>query len=243
MDDITINAIIQARIGSTRLPGKVLIEIEGIPILEHIINRLNVIKNINKVIVATSSMPENDVIEAFCKEKAIACVRGSEENVLERFGLVAAEYLADIYIRATGDNPIIDVNLIEDMLTFFRRKQLTYTGYRGFPLGSGVEVFSNTALMDCLKNANLPYELEHVTPYMYQRMKDRKVEYFLSQTNDSKIRMTIDTEDDLTFAKELFKRLFKNNPYFGVSDVKSLLRQEPELIKINQNIHQKVLGE
>ena len=238
-----INAVIQARMGSSRLPGKVLMEIEGTAILEHIFRRLGSVNEIDRIIVATSTKEEDDDIEAFCRSRGTACIRGSEENVLSRFGLAASEYPADIYIRATGDNPMIDVRLIEDTLAFFEANDLTYTCYRDYPIGSGVEVFTHRALEEALKHAELPYELEHVTPYMYQSMPDRKVEYFVSKTNDSGIRMTIDTEQDLQFAEEMFRRLYKSNPYFGIAEIKRLLEDEPGLGSINSNVHQKTLGE
>ena len=238
-----VNAIIQARMGSTRLPGKVLIKIEDIPILEHIINRLRSVKRIDIIIVATSEESEDDAIEAFCKAKNVVCIRGSESNVLDRFGLVAKKFPSDIYIRATGDNPMIDIALIEKMLDFFIENELTYSCYKGFPLGSGVEIFTNISLREALLFADKPFELEHVTPYMYQRMVNRKVLYYTSSTNDSDIRMTIDTENDLLFAKKVFEKLYNTNPFFGISEIKRLLSDNPDLKKINYNIHQKILGE
>lgn len=243
MKNKTVNAVIQARMGSTRLPGKVLMEIEGVPILEHIINRLKSVRTINKIVVATSIKPDDDAIEYFCNSQGIPCVRGSEDNVLERFGLAAMQFSADAYIRATGDNPMIDVRLIEGMLDFFDKNGLTYTCYKGFPIGSGVEIFTHEALDHSLKEAVKPFELEHVTPFMYQRMQNRNVAYYCSDSDDSKIRMTIDTESDLAFAKALFFRLYNEKPFFGVNEVKNLLIQEPDLISINMNVHQKILGE
>ncbi len=241
--DKKVNAIIQARMGSTRLPGKVLMKIEDISILEHIVRRLKAVNGVNKEIIATSTKQDDNAIVEFCKDGGIPCVRGSEENVLERFGLVAKKYPADIYIRATGDNPMIDIKLIEDMLVFFLERNLTYTCYKKYPLGSGVEIFTHEALCEALKKADKSYELEHVTPYMYQRMNGGKVEYYTSDVDDSKIRMTIDTENDMQFAKEMFKRLYKNNQFFGVSEIKEVLKQEPLLKTINSSVHQKTLKE
>lgn len=238
-----INAVIQARMGSTRLPGKVLLEIEGIPILEHIIHRLNSISGIDKIIIATSDKEDDDAIFEFCKSRDIPCVRGSEENVLERFGIVAGLYPAEVYIRATGDNPMIDVGLIKDMLHFFDDNNLTYTCYKNYPIGSGVEIFTSEALAETIKKADKPYELEHVTPYMYQRMNERRVQYFESPTDDSMIRMTVDTEEDLVFAKEIFKRLYHHNPVFGISEIKKLMEHDSSLKSINSDVHQKKLGE
>ena len=241
--DKNINAIVQARMGSTRLPGKVLIKIEEIPILEHIIRRLRVVNGIDNVIIATSIKQDDDAIVEFCNDNNVPCVRGSEENVLERFGLVAKQFPADIYIRATGDNPMIDIKLIKKMLAFFIEKKLVYTCYKKFPLGSGVEVFTCSALSEALEKAKLPFELEHVTPYMYQKMSKGKIDYYESINDDSKIRMTVDTENDLKFAREMFKRLYKKNPFFGIDDIKRVLKKEPALKEINIDVHQKKLGE
>ena len=239
----TINAVIQARMGSSRLPGKILMKLEGTPILEHIVRRLNQVKNINTIIVATSDKATDDEVENFCMSIGVPCVRGSEENVLQRFGKVSELFPADIYIRATSDNPMIDIDLISNMISYFKNKQLTYTCYKNYPIGSGVEIFSNHSLKEALNNANKDYEYEHVTPYMYQTMKDRKVEYYTSEKDDSGIRMTIDTQNDLRFAQEVFKRLYPDNHFFGIEDIKTLLVTEPDLIKINKDIHQKRLGE
>ena len=243
MGNLKINAIIQARMGSTRLPGKVLMEIEGIPILEHIVKRLKAIAGVGEVIIATSAKEDDDAVDVFCTKNRIPCVRGSEENVLERFAKVAKEYPADIYIRATGDNPIIDVKLISEMIKFFIEKDLTYTSYSNYPIGSGVEIFSDRALAEAVKYATKPHELEHVTPYMYQTMRGRRVIYFESSTDDSKIRVTVDTEKDMQFVRELFKRLYNDNQFFGIKEIKDILEKEPLLKTINSDVHQKKLGE
>lgn len=243
MENKKIVAIIQARMGSTRLPGKVLINIEGKPILEHIIDRLHVVDDVDEVVVATSVKHEDDAIVEFCKNKNIHYIRGSEENVLERFGIASKEYPADIYIRATGDNPMIDVTLISNMLSFFKDRHLSYSCYKKYPIGSGVEMFTREALCETLSSANESYELEHVTPYMYQKMKDRNIEFYTSDIDESSIRMTIDTESDLTFAREIYRRLYNENNYFGITEIKYLLEKEPSLATINSNVHQKKLGE
>ena len=243
MEEKKINAIIQARIGSTRLPGKILIRLEGVPILEHAVRRLRAVHGIDQVIIATSLEPADDAVEEFCRERNISCVRGSEENVLERFCMAAERYPADTYIRATADNPMIDVSLIDRMLEFYFGKSLTYTCYKNYPIGSGVEIFSAKALREAWEHADKPYELEHVTPYMYQRMPEGKVEYYFSPSDDSKIRMTVDTEQDLQFAKEMFRRLYHNDPFFGISEIKEVLAKEPQLKQINEGVHQKKLGE
>lgn len=242
MNKERVVAIIQARMGSTRLPGKVLINIEKKPILEHIVDRLNAVDCIDKVVVATSVKYEDDAIVEFCREKNICYVRGSEENVLERFGMVSERYPADIYIRATGDNPMVDITLIKNMLEFFKEKKLSYSSYKKYPIGSGVEIFSSEALFKTLQNASKPYEFEHVTPYMYEQMNEG-IEYYVSNIDESAIRMTVDTESDLRFTKEVFKRLYENNNFFGISEIKALLVKEPSLGSINSSVHQKELGE
>jgi len=243
MENKVVNAVIQARMGSTRLPGKVLMDIDGVSVLEHIIKRLRAVKGIGNVIVATSNKADDDAIADFCNINNVPLVRGSEDNVLDRFGLASRRFPADAYIRATGDNPMIDIELIENMLAFFWAKELTYTCYRNYPIGSGVEIFTHAALSEALEKADRPFELEHVTPYMYQSMGNGRVEYYVSSVDDSRLRMTIDTESDLIFAREIFKRLYKEKPFFGISDVKRLLADEPALVKINSDVHQKALGE
>lgn len=237
------NAIIQARMGSTRLPGKTMMNLEGIPILEHVIRRLNRVSEIDIIIVATSTKDDDDIIEQYCNSRNIPCVRGSEDNVLGRFGIASTRYPADVYVRATADNPMIDIRLVEKMLSFFYQEELTYTCYKKYPIGSGVEIFSSESLLQALNKADRKYELEHVTPYMYERMDNRNVRYYTSIEDDSNIRLTIDTERDFLFAKELFTRLYEFNPYFGICEIKELLSRNMHLMTINADVHQKTISE
>lgn len=238
-----INAIIQARMGSTRLPGKVLMKIEDIPILGHIIYRLSTIDYIDKVIVATSDSSSDDDLEKYCTENAIPFIRGSEDNVLERFYLASIRFPADDYIRATGDNPMIDTGLIKSMIDYYQEHSLSYTMYKNFPVGSGVEIFSHWALVEAYRNADKEFEKEHVTPYMYQRMNSGKVDYYVSPKDRTRIRMTVDTVEDLAFAKAVFEYLYRDNKLFGINEIEKLLQNNPELQKINNEVHQKILGE
>lgn len=155
-------AILQARMGSLRLPGKVLKEICGQPILWHIIERVKQAKKIDEIIVATTEEKEDDPIEDYVKSMGIRCFRGSAENVLDRFFHAAVFYHAEIIVRLTADNPLVDPQILDQLIYYFDGCGFSYASTSGYPLGLGAEVFSFGALDEAYVKANKAYEKEHV---------------------------------------------------------------------------------
>ncbi|MGK9476879.1 cytidylyltransferase domain-containing protein [Melioribacter sp. OK-6-Me] len=243
-------AIVQARIGSTRLPGKIFKELEGKPILWHVINRLSHSKKIKNIIVATTDLPEDDATEEFCENNKIDCFRGSSEDVLSRYYQAAIDYEVDTIVRVTSDCPVIDPAVIDKMISkyFLLNKNgmvdyLSNTIKRTFPRGLDAEIFSFTALAEAFRCANEKYEREHVTPYIYQHPDIFKIVNYENNQDYSFHRWTVDTAEDYELIKQIYKNLYKPNKLFYFEDILKLFEEKPELIKINQKVKQKSLGE
>jgi spore coat polysaccharide biosynthesis protein SpsF len=247
---MNIAAIIQARFGSTRLPGKIIRLISGKPILWHVWNRLTHSKMINDVIIATTTNSEDDQIENFCVENNIHFNRGSAEDVLSRYYETAKKFNVDIIIRITSDCPVIDPEILDDMINFFKAENCKYkldylsnTLERTFPRGLDVEIFSFEALQKTFSEAKEIYEREHVTPYIYMHPECFTLKNFYNDKDYSFHRWTVDTNDDLELIKEIYISLYNGNNIFLVKDILKLFDIRPELIKINQTVKQKNLGE
>jgi len=234
-------AILQARMSSTRLPGKVLMELCGQPLLYHIIKRVEQTKELDKIIVATSEKKEDDPIASYANSIGIGCFRGSEENVLSRFFLAASMYQADIIVRLTGDNPLVDPKVLETLLTYFKGCGFPYASCVGYPLGLGAEVFTFEALADAYAHAEKEYEREHVTPYMYR--DPEKTGKLAARKDLSSLRFTVDTPEDFKFVKCVYDALYHGSHDFYLNDILDLLEKNPNLIAINENVRQKRLGE
>lgn len=192
--------IIQARLGSTRLPGKVLMKIGNKTLLEHIIYRLSFLKNKKiKIVVATSEREKDSRIAAFCRKKGVSCFRGSEENVLERYYLCAQKYGFEEIVRLTADNPFVDVEEIERLIEYRREQGADYAkSYDGLPYGVGAEVFTFKALEKDYKESSQPHHFEHVNEYMLENPQLFKtVDLPIPQEKRRPdIRLTVDTEED-----------------------------------------------
>ena len=232
-------AIIQARMTSTRLPGKIIKTLGGKPSLINIIERISRAENLNKIIVATSDNTSDNIVEELCVQNNINCFRGSLENVLERFYMCAKFYNADVIIRFTGDNPLIDPQIINDALSYFNASDLDYLSYKKrLPLGMSVEIFSFKALEKSYLEAKDSECLEHVTPYMIKNTSIFKTFKFEDEHNEdnSDLRFTMDTIEDYEFIKKIYDFFASNN--FSYEDVINLLKIHPEWTAINRNVKQ-----
>ncbi|MEW6195424.1 MAG: glycosyltransferase family protein [Bacteroidota bacterium] len=245
-----INAIVQARFGSTRLPGKIFKDLSGKPVLWHVVNRLSYSKLCNKIIVATTTEPEDDQTENFCVANNIPYYRGSSDNVLSRYYETAKVFGAEIVIRITSDCPLIDPvildKMIDDFLASNRTEKLDYLSnsiVRTFPRGLDVEIFSFETLNKTYMQAVLPYELEHVTPYIYQHPELFKLKNFAHDKELSAHRWTVDTPEDYELIKNIYDKLYVPGKIFLLDDILKLFDKNPGLIKINQSIKQKNLGD
>lgn len=233
--------IIQARMNSERLPGKVLKPIDGIPMIGILIERLK--QSGIPIILATSTNTDNDVLVDFVINYGVSVFRGSEDNVLERYYLAAKTVNADPIIRLTGDNPLLEGKLVKEVLNFYLKQNnsKTYlsTGLsKTYPLGISIEIFSFELLEEANFNANHPGELEHVTPYMHQNKPGNiNIIPYRGKMDRYNYRLTVDTKEDLELHKILIEKYRADK--MSIDDIISILDIHPELQKINNWIHQK----
>ena len=233
-----IGCIIQARVGSNRLPKKILKNLDKkYNVLDYVINQLKFSKKIDKIIIATTLSKDDDVIVNFAKKNNYNYFRGSENNVLDRFYQCAKKFGIDDIIRITSDNPLIDPNIIDMIINEYKNKEydfVTNTLDRTFPYGTEVEVFSFESLEKAWKNAKKPSEREHVTPFIRNPKNKfilKNIEY---QENISYLRYTIDRIEDLKLVKEIIKNS-STRPIL-IQDVIKLYKNKPEIFEINKNI-------
>lgn len=229
-------AIIQARMGSTRLQGKILKKICGKEILLHIVDRIKECKLIDKIVIATTEKSSDDEVEAFCKRNNIEYFRGSEDNVLERFFKCADKHNADIIVRVTADDPLKDPKVIDKGLSIFLDNKYDYVSNTikpTYPEGIDIEIFSFQALIKAFNEASLESEKEHVTPYIWKNAEKFNVYNFENNVDLSYMRWTLDTEDDFNFINKIYQELYQDNKMFYMQDVIDLLNLKPELMEIN----------
>jgi len=236
-------AIIQARMSSKRLPGKVLKDVHGKSVLQMVVERAQLARKLSKVVVATSTDPSDDPIEAACLALGVSCFRGNLHDVLARFGEAATQYPADAYLRITADCPLLDPELIDALAEAFEKERVDYASnqtseLRTFPIGLDVEVFTSSLLFEAANNAKLAYQREHVTPYMYDGTADA-TRYHLTSSNpeSGNMRWTLDTPEDLEFIRSVVGLMGNDSRKW--KDVLACVKSHPEIAEINRSIHQK----
>lgn len=240
-----IVAIVQARMGSTRLPGKVLKEVNDKPLLAYQIERMKKAYLIDELVIATTPNGNEEIID-LCNKLSVDYFIGSEQDVLERYYEAAIKFSADIVVRITSDCPLIDPKIIDSVIQMYLDGEHDYvsnTQLRTFPRGMDTEVFSMKILEEAFINASLDYEREHVTPYFYLNPTKFNIGHYVSDEDHSQLRLTVDTEEDFELISILIDDLYSVNPNFDLSTILEKLIKEPELIKINAHIEQKKLGE
>lgn len=191
--------IIQARMGSTRLPGKILKVIHDRTLLEHIIDRLKELKEEAVIVIATSTFPGDDAVEQFCQEKGIECFRGSESNVLSRYYECAKKYGFSDIVRLTADNPFVDVEEVDRLIAYHKECGNEFTeSFSQLPIGVGAEIFSFAALKEDMEKSSMPHHFEHVDEYILENMEKFKTGTL--QVPEEKhfpdVRLTVDTKED-----------------------------------------------
>ena len=234
---MNINCIIQARMGSERLPGKVLFDlIDGKKSIEFLIDQLES-SNLEQKIVAIPDDNSDDILFDFLNNLKISCYRGSTFDVLDRYYTCAKKFSFKNIMRITGDNPLIDPEIVNDAIEEYCDSNcdyLTNSIDRTFPNGTEVEIFSFDALEIAWKFAKKKSEREHVTPYFYNNPDKFKIHYFKQQQDQSKFRYTIDMKEDYALVIEILSRI-KTRP-IKTSDIIEILTNEPELLKLNSDI-------
>ncbi len=234
-------AIVQARMGSTRLPQKIMTNLCGKPMLWHIVKRVERSEFVNDVVIATSKEQADDAVEELAKKNKILLWRGSHDNVLKRFYDCATHYEADIVVRLTGDNALVDAGIIDGGIAYFKESQRDYIYYReGLPLGMAVEIFTYGALKCAYEHAKDVQCLEHVTPYLYRNPQLFQAERVSCIGKDySSLRWTMDTEQDKELISEIYTRLYKEGNYFSFEDILKEYEKHPEWNFLNAEIEQK----
>ena len=238
-------AIIQARMSSSRLPGKVLRPIAGRPMLSWVVERTRQATLVDTVVVATTEDPSDDPLAAFCVEQGYPVFRGSLYDVLDRFVQTARAYQADIVVRITADCPLIDPNVIDLTITRlieskadFAANRLPPPWHRTYPIGLDVEVVSMPALERAWREATEKYEREHVLPYLYDQPGRFKVEVLDTEPDYGHLRWTVDTSADLAMLQQLASYL-PEGLRFSWQDVLDIWQSHPDLAEINADIHHK----
>jgi spore coat polysaccharide biosynthesis protein SpsF len=234
-----IIAIVQARTGSTRLPGKVFLPLCGKPLIWHIIRRVSSSKLISQVVLATTINKNDDQLEYWAQKENIDIYRGSEENVLERFYKASIKFKADIIVRITADDPFKDPEVIDDVIKVFLKNKLdfAFNNYPpSYPEGLDVEVFTFNLLKYAFENSNDSFEHEHVTQFFFRNLSKMNYDNISIEGNFSNLRWTIDTKEDYLMTKEVYDNLYKEGSLFLMKDIISLLATNPEITKINEDV-------
>jgi len=233
-----IVAIVQARMGSTRLPGKVMKDILGKPMLWHLFNRLKYAKKIDKIVLAVPDKDEDKVLLKLSEEMGIDSFAGSEEDVLDRYYKAAKKYGADVIVRITGDCPLIDPELVDEVIDYYlKNKDKLDFVHNGTTYPDGIvetEVFPFAALEKAWREAKLASEREHVTPYIWKNSDKFRTATLEYNEDLSHIRLVVDDERDFRLVKEIFKNLYKEDEIFHLHDILKFLEKNPQLLDINK---------
>jgi len=261
-------AIVQARMASTRLPGKVLLDISGKPMLAHVVSRVSRAKAVDRVLVATTTSSDDDAIVRMCLEWGFAYFRGSMQDVLDRYYQAAAQFGADIVVRLTADCPIIDPSIIDETVYAlfggkdnwresadmnlsdpqrympdspsydFTANRLPPPWHRTYPIGLDVEACTFQALERAWKEADQPHQREHVMPYLYEVEGRFRVKVIDHDPDYGNLRWTVDTKEDLQVVRQIFAR-FPGRDDFTWLEVLELFQKEPQLALLNQQVRHK----
>lgn len=226
----------QTRVSSTRLPNKVIKNLEGLPMFVQQAKRILQCKKIDKLIVITSTEKSDDILEIICKENDLLCFRGDLNNVLSRYYYAQLAYPCEHVVRVTADCPVIDSAVIDHVINAHLINNNDYTSnclQSTFPDGLDTEVISKNALLGAYKYAKKPSELEHVTPYIRNNPQKYQLQNIQSDTDLSNHRWTVDEPEDFELISAIYAHLHAQNRYFNYQDILNLLSLKPELSSIN----------
>lgn len=243
-----VAAIIQARMGSTRLPGKILKTVNGKTLLEYQIERVRRAKLIDEIIIATTTKESDDSIVQLCQQLSIPYYRGSEDDVLSRYYEAAINNNVQVIVRLTSDCPIIDPEIIDQTIRAYIESDNTVdyvsnTLERTFPRGLDTEVFPFNVLKEAFELSNEIIYREHVTSFIYSNPDKFKLKNVPSSRDYSEHRWTVDTEEDFILIKNILEALYPVNKEFKLEDIIKLLNENPEWKEINSHIEQKKISE
>ena len=233
-----IIGIVQARMSSRRLPGKVMKTVLDKPLIGYLLERLKYVKNLDKIVVATSTDPSNDLLCEYVSQQGIEVFRGSEDDVLDRYYQVACKYKAKVVVRLTADCPLLDPGVVSKVIAYFETHDCDYVSNGHpptFPDGLDVEVFSFEVLKEAWECAELKSEREHVTPYIVHSDKFNMGNVAL-KTDLSGERWTVDEPEDFLLIKSIIENLYVKNPTFDMNDILEYKKNNLEIFEINQHI-------
>lgn len=242
---LEVLAILQARMSSRRLPGKVLKPILGRPMLAMQIERLRRCGQIDHLVVATSLDATDTAIAQLCDAEEVPCYRGSLDDVLDRYYQAARLFQPSYVVRLTGDCPLADPYLIDEIIKFCRDGGYDFVSNaieRTFPVGLDAAVLRYSVLEQTWQEATLPAEREHVTQYIRHHPERFKIGTYTNSTNRSHLRWTVDEPADFSFVNAIYERLYPDNPGFRSDDIYQLLEREPDLLEINREVNQMNAG-
>ncbi|MFD1736766.1 cytidylyltransferase domain-containing protein [Bacillus salitolerans] len=236
--------IIQARMGSSRLPGKVLLPLGKSIVLDYVVSRCKLMKDVVDVIVATSTSSKDDLIVSWCKDQRVSFFRGSEHDVLTRYVDCAKKYEVDYVMRVTSDCPFVDYEMANEMIALMEKekKDLVMVNSDKLPRGLAVELVSMDVLTTINEKGKEPYHREHVTYYGYEHKEEFKiVEYSPKRSLENpKLRITLDTYEDYEVCKAVADH-FNGNKFVSAKDVVQFLTNNPDISRLNANIEQKAV--
>jgi spore coat polysaccharide biosynthesis protein SpsF len=241
---MVVTAIIQARMGSTRLPGKILKEVDGKTLLDYQMERVKASKKIDQIVIATTINCEDDIIEQFCLKNDIKYYRGPEIDVLTRYYEAASKFGGETIIRLTSDCPIIDPVVIDETISYYMNNNgifdyVTNTLVSAYPRGYDVEVFSKEVLEKAYKMASSQSDREHVTAYIYKNADVFNIGHYGEDSFYSNYRLTVDTEEDFQLVSTIISNLYHENHLFNLYEIRDLFNNHPELSLMNSHVRQK----
>ena len=234
-----ILAVLQARLSSSRLPGKVMMPLHGEPMLMRQIERVRRARRIDRLVLATSVSAADDPLAALCRERNVECFRGELEDVLDRVYQTAAPANPRHVVRLTADCPLADPALIDAVIDFCVQGDFDYASNAlepSFPDGLDVEVMTFAALREAWQHARLPSQREHVTPYLYQDPERFRIGSFRGDRDLSALRWTVDESPDFELVSRIYDALYPANPAFSTEDVLRFLDTQPQLLNLNRRI-------
>ncbi len=239
-----IVATIEARMDSSRLPGKILKEVYGKPMLERLVERVRRAKLIDEIVVATTTAPNDQATVEACQKMGVKCFRGSSEDVLDRVLKAAQTHKADLIVELTGDCPLLDPEIIDSVISRYLENGYDYVSNvieRTFPRGMDTQVFSVKVLERVNRLTQDPVDHEHVSLYIYEHPETFQLGNVAApaELRRPELRLTVDTQEDLMLVREIYSRLYPAKPVFSLKDVIHLLDAELELKDINAHIQQK----
>lgn len=240
-----IVAIIQARMGSSRLPNKILLDLAGEPMLVRVVNRCQRAKTLHEVVIATTTKQADEAIIEVSAERGWSCFHGSEDDVLDRYYCAALQYQADVIVRITSDCPLIEPEIVDRVVQEFLDLQpgVDYASNifprRTFPRGLDTEVMRFDVLEQAWHKEDNPAWREHVTPYIQHNLDLFQIHGVINKVNYSYMRWTVDTPEDLAFVRRIYDHFGYDR--FSWREVLTVLEQHPEWLEINHHVQQKVV--